>query len=59
MPKKVEDFELAMIHAFKSGLNAGYGIEHENIHEEEKQAVIDFCVQNHFMYYGKINELPV
>lgn len=59
VPKKTEDFERAMLYAFKCGLNAGYGINHENIHEEEKKAAIEFCVQNHFVYYGKINELQI
>lgn len=29
-------------HAFRSGMSAGYGIDHENIHEEENAAVEEF-----------------
>lgn len=29
-------------HAFRSGMSVGYGIDHENIHEEEDAAVKEF-----------------
>lgn len=59
MPKTVQEFEEAMLFAFKEGLNAGYGIDHENIREEELKASIEFCERHWFRHYGRIYYPPM
>lgn len=48
MPKNRDEFEQAMLHAFSCGLVNGYGIDHENIHEEEENAIKEFAERNGF-----------
>ena len=43
MPKTRKEYETDMILAFRAGMNAGYGIEHTNITEEENEAVVEFA----------------
>lgn len=52
--KTIRDFECALLSAFKEGMIAGYGISHENIHEEELNAALAFCERHEFRVYGKI-----
>lgn len=43
VPKRREDYEQDMLLAFWYGMQIGYGIDHENIHEEEERAVKEFA----------------
>ena len=43
MPKNRDDFEWLMLHAFSCGLQNGYGINHENLREEEEYAIKEFA----------------
>ena len=43
MPKNKEDFERKMLWAFHCGMNAGYGVEHTNIHEDEDREIREFA----------------
>lgn len=42
MRKLSSQRSIELEHAFRSGMSAGYGIDHENIHEEEDAAVKEF-----------------
>jgi len=59
MPKTVEEFEIAMLYAFKDGLVQGYAVDHEDIRNEELSAAIDFCEKHSFRYYGRLNYPPM
>lgn len=48
MPKKRDDYEFNMLLAFSMGMNIGYGIDHENLSEEEINAVKEFAESNGF-----------
>ena len=48
MPKTREEYEWDLIHAFSTGMNMGYGIDHENIHMEESKAIENFAKRNKF-----------
>ena len=43
MPKNKEDFERKMLWAFHCCMNAGYAVEHTNIHEEEDREIKEFA----------------
>jgi hypothetical protein len=43
-----------MLWAFSAGISAGYGVEHNNIIEDEEKAIKEFAKENGF----KITELP-
>lgn len=45
---KKDDYERALLLAFSAGLNAGYGIEHTNITEEEEKAIQEFAENEGF-----------
>lgn len=48
IPKTRYDYELDLLYAFKYGMHVGYGIDHENIHEDENEAIINFAKDNGF-----------
>lgn len=48
LPKTRYEYELDLIHAFMYGMNIGYGIDHENIHEEENEAILEFAKDSGF-----------
>jgi len=41
-------YERHVLAAFSAGMNAGYGIEHTNIEEEEKVAIEKYAEQQGF-----------
>lgn len=43
MPRTKYDYELDMLQAFKHGMTIGYGVDHENIHESENEAILEFA----------------
>lgn len=43
MPKNKEEFERKMLWAFHCGMNAGYAVDHTNIHEEEDREIKEFA----------------
>ena len=48
LPKTRYEYELDLIHVFIYGMNIGYGIDHENIHEEENEAILEFAKDRGF-----------
>lgn len=48
MPKTRAEYENSMLYAFTSGMNAGYGVDHEKITEDEDAAIMDFAKRNGF-----------
>lgn len=48
IPKDRDEFEQKMLWAFSCGMYCGYGIDHENIHEEEEKAIKEFAERNGF-----------
>lgn len=48
MPKNKDEFERKMLHAFSCGMSAGYGVDHENIHDDEEEAIREFAKRNGF-----------
>ena len=48
LPKTRYEYELDLLHAFMYGMNMGYGIDHENIHEEENEAILEFAKNSGF-----------
>ena len=46
--KNRDEFEQKMLWAFSCGMDYGYGIDHENIHEEEAKAIEEFAERNGF-----------
>lgn len=53
-PKNMKQYEEDLLNAFHQGMNAGYGVEHENIREEELDAAIEFCERSGFKNYGRL-----
>lgn len=47
-PKNRDDFEFEVLLAFQAGMWRGYGIDHENIGEEEAEAMKEFALNNGF-----------
>ena len=43
MPKTKYEYELDILLAFRHGMSMKYGVNHENIHEDEKEFVIKFA----------------
>ena len=43
VPKRRKDYEQDMLLAFWYGMQIGYGIDHENITEEEARSVKEFA----------------
>ena len=63
MPKTRKDFEIEVLAAFRLGMAYGYGVDHENIHESEDEAILDFVRIQGFktdaykgFIYGDISE---
>lgn len=46
--KDHDEFEQKMLCAFSCGMDCGYGIDHEKIHEEEVKAIEEFAERNGF-----------
>lgn len=46
MPKTRKDYEHDLLCAFKMGMVNGYGIDHEDIHNSEDAAIMDFVKIN-------------
>ena len=40
---KKDDYERALLLAFSAGMNAGYGVEHTNITEDEVNAIREYA----------------
>ena len=43
LPKTRYEYEFDLLCAFMYGMNAGYGVDHENIHEDENEAILEFA----------------
>lgn len=43
MPKNKAEYEFDMLWAFSCGMENGYGVDHENIHESEQEAMKEFA----------------
>jgi len=48
MPKNKDEFEQQILSAFSAGMNAGYGVEHTDIHEEEAAAIKEYAERRGF-----------
>ena len=46
MPKNRDDFEWRLLWAFQAGMWRGYGVDHENVHAEEAEAMKEFALEN-------------
>lgn len=46
MPRNKHQFESDLIYAFKAGMNAGYGIDHNDKTNEEIEAMRKFAFEN-------------
>lgn len=40
---KRDDYEIALLCAFNVGMAVGYGVDHENIHEDEEAAIKEYA----------------
>lgn len=43
-----DQYEIAILSAFAAGMNAGYGIEHTEIREEEDAAIREYAKKKGF-----------
>ena len=48
LPKTRYEYEFDLLCAFMCGMNAGYGVDHENIHECENEAILEFTKDSGF-----------
>lgn len=48
MPKTRRDYEMDLLCAFKMGMVNGYAVDHEDIHNSENEAIMDFVKVNKF-----------
>ena len=48
IPRLRDDFEWYMLWAFKCGMTAGYGVNHEDLQNEELKAVKEFAEEHDF-----------
>lgn len=48
LPKTRYEYEFDLLCAFMYGMNAGYGVDHENIHEDENEAILEFAKDSGF-----------
>ena len=50
MPKNKKELERMLLQVFQAGMNAGYGIEHTDIINEERKASKRFMKSQNFKY---------
>ncbi len=50
MPKNKKELEQLLLVVFQEGMNAGYGIEHTDIVNEERKASESFMKSQNFKY---------
>ena len=49
MPRTRLEYERDLLLAYRTGMNAGYGIEHTDLTNEERKAEINFVETWHFV----------